>query len=77
MKQEKNGRNYDLRRGWIYGSKGVRIVKFDDITSDLCGGTHLSHTAKLENFKITNVEKKAWVYLESELFLQRNWLINI
>ncbi|RIV16442.1 alanine--tRNA ligase [Mycoplasmopsis gallopavonis] len=37
----------------------VRIVKFDGITADLCGGTHLSNTAKLENFKITNVEKKA------------------
>ncbi|WP_416373993.1 DHHA1 domain-containing protein [Mycoplasmopsis cynos] len=58
--EEKNGRNYDLRRNlniWI--QRRVRIVKFDDITSDLCGGTHLSHTAKLENFKITNVEKKA------------------
>ncbi|MFV9451487.1 alanine--tRNA ligase [Mycoplasma sp. 4463] len=37
----------------------VRIVKFDNITADLCGGTHLSNTAKLENFKITNVDKKA------------------
>ncbi|WLP85621.1 alanine--tRNA ligase [Mycoplasma seminis] len=37
----------------------VRIVKFDGITADLCGGTHLSNTAKLENFKITNVDKKA------------------
>ncbi|MHA3786410.1 alanine--tRNA ligase [Mycoplasma sp. Z244C] len=37
----------------------VRIVKFDGITADLCGGTHLSNTAKLENFKITNIDKKA------------------
>ncbi|QDF65086.1 alanine--tRNA ligase [Mycoplasma nasistruthionis] len=39
--------------------QNVRIVKFDNITADLCGGTHLSNTAKLENFKITNVDKKA------------------
>lgn len=39
--------------------KNVRIVQFEGITADLCGGTHLSNTAKLENFKITNVEKKA------------------
>ncbi|WP_435128960.1 alanine--tRNA ligase [Mycoplasma sp. 6243] len=39
--------------------KAVRIVKFEGITADLCGGTHLSHTANLEDFKITNVEKKA------------------
>ncbi|MFV8471126.1 alanine--tRNA ligase [Mycoplasma sp. HF11B] len=39
--------------------QNVRIVKFDGINADLCGGTHLSNTAKLENFKITNVDKKA------------------
>ncbi|VEU75367.1 Alanine--tRNA ligase [Mycoplasmopsis maculosa] len=38
--------------------KAVRVVRFGDITSDLCGGTHLSNTKKLENFKITNVERK-------------------
>ncbi|APJ38527.1 alanine--tRNA ligase [Mycoplasmopsis pullorum] len=39
--------------------KNVRIVNFEGITADLCGGTHLSNSSKLENFKITNVEKKA------------------
>ncbi|WAM04115.1 hypothetical protein ONA22_05585 [Mycoplasmopsis cynos] len=37
----------------------------------------MSHTAKLENFKITNVEKKAAGIFRIRLFLQRNWLINI
>ncbi|WAM01132.1 hypothetical protein NWE60_00305 [Mycoplasmopsis felis] len=32
-------------------------------------GTHLSNTKKLENFKITNVEKKSEEYLGLELFL--------
>lgn len=39
--------------------KSVRIVKFDKITADLCGGTHLSSTKKLEKFKIVSVQKKA------------------
>ncbi|WP_406617552.1 alanine--tRNA ligase [Mycoplasmopsis adleri] len=38
--------------------KNIRVVRFGNITSDLCGGTHLSNTKKLENFKITNVERK-------------------
>ncbi|MCT4469754.1 alanine--tRNA ligase [Mycoplasma sp. HS2188] len=43
--------------------KAVRIVKWGDVTSDLCGGTHLSNSALMENFKITNVDKKqAGVY---------------
>ncbi|QBF34759.1 alanine--tRNA ligase [Mycoplasmopsis phocirhinis] len=43
--------------------KAVRVVKWADITSDLCGGTHLANSALMENFKITNVDKKqAGVY---------------
>lgn len=43
--------------------KAVRIVKWSNVTSDLCGGTHLDHSSILENFKITEVEKKqAGVY---------------
>lgn len=37
--------------------KAVRIVKWADVTSDLCGGTHLPHSAIMEDFKITSVEK--------------------
>lgn len=48
-----------LEEGEYMDPKNVRIVRFDGITADLCGGTHLSNSAKLENFKITNVEKKA------------------
>ncbi|WP_029608885.1 alanine--tRNA ligase [Mycoplasma simbae] len=43
--------------------KAVRIVKWADVTSDLCGGTHLPHSSVMEDFKITEVEKKqAGVY---------------
>ncbi|QKT05583.1 alanine--tRNA ligase [Mycoplasma sp. OR1901] len=48
-----------LEEGEYMDPNFVRIVEFENITADLCGGTHLSNTEKLENFKITNVEKKA------------------
>ncbi|VEU78091.1 Alanine--tRNA ligase [Mycoplasmopsis columbinasalis] len=38
--------------------KHVRVVKWGDVTSDLCGGTHLDHSAQIEKFKIVSVEKK-------------------
>lgn len=40
-------------------SSKLRIVNFNGITADLCGGTHLENTKLLEDFKITSVEKKA------------------
>ncbi|QNM93382.1 alanine--tRNA ligase [Mycoplasma sp. Pen4] len=55
----KMGAIMTLEESEYMNPKNVRIVKFDGITADLCGGTHLSNTAKLENFKITNVDKKA------------------
>ncbi|VEU76857.1 alanine--tRNA ligase [Mycoplasmopsis columbina] len=38
--------------------KNVRLVKWGDVTSDLCGGTHLEYSSQLENFKIVAVERK-------------------
>lgn len=40
-------------------SSKLRIVNFNGITADLCGGTHLENTKLLEDFKITSVEKKS------------------
>lgn len=39
--------------------KAVRMVIFENITKDLCGGTHVENTSVIENFKIVSVEKKA------------------
>ncbi|MEE3928160.1 alanine--tRNA ligase [Mycoplasmopsis ciconiae] len=56
---KKMGAIMTLEEAEYMDPKNVRIVNFDGITADLCGGTHLSNSGKLENFKITNVEKKA------------------
>ncbi|WP_027120649.1 alanine--tRNA ligase [Mycoplasmopsis lipofaciens] len=40
-------------------ANNVRVVKWEDATTDLCGGTHLPNSKLLENFKITSVDKKA------------------
>ena len=36
----------------------VRVVKFDNITLDLCGGTHVENSSLIENFKIISVDSK-------------------
>ncbi|MBZ4195548.1 alanine--tRNA ligase [Mycoplasma sp. 1331] len=57
-KAKEMGAIMTLEEGEYMDPRSVRIVKFGNITSDLCGGTHLSNTEKLENFKITHVERK-------------------
>ncbi|NQZ29055.1 MAG: alanine--tRNA ligase [Mycoplasmatales bacterium] len=39
-------------------SEKVRVVKFGEITTDLCGGTHIPNTIGLETFKIVSIENK-------------------
>ncbi|MBR2849183.1 MAG: alanine--tRNA ligase [Mycoplasmataceae bacterium] len=41
-----------------FDSNYIRVVEFPNITSDLCGGTHIDHTKNIEKFKIINVESK-------------------
>ena len=36
----------------------VRIVKFGNITTDLCGGTHIDQTKNIEKIKIVSIETK-------------------
>ncbi|WP_031542226.1 alanine--tRNA ligase [Mesoplasma photuris] len=36
----------------------VRVVKFGDFSSELCGGTHVDNTKDIEDFIITGVESK-------------------
>ncbi|AVN63988.1 alanine--tRNA ligase [Mesoplasma florum] len=36
----------------------VRVVKFGDFSSELCGGTHVDNTIDIEDFMITGLESK-------------------
>ncbi|ATZ18509.1 alanyl-tRNA synthetase [Williamsoniiplasma somnilux] len=36
----------------------VRVVKFGDFSSELCGGTHVENTKDIEDFIITGIESK-------------------
>ncbi len=41
-----------------FNTENVRVVRFDDVTTDLCGGTHIDFTQNLESFKIVSVDNK-------------------
>ncbi|MGL5204855.1 MAG: alanine--tRNA ligase, partial [Metamycoplasmataceae bacterium] len=41
-----------------FNTENVRVVKFDDITLDLCGGTHIDKTNNIEKFKIISIDSK-------------------
>lgn len=36
----------------------IRVVEFEGITKDLCGGTHVPHSGIIEDFKIVAVDSK-------------------
>ena len=38
--------------------KEVRVVKFGNFSSELCGGTHCKNSIDIEDFKITKIESK-------------------
>ncbi|MGL5205548.1 MAG: alanine--tRNA ligase [Metamycoplasmataceae bacterium] len=41
-----------------FNTENVRVVKFDDVTIDLCGGTHIDETKNIEKFKIVSIDSK-------------------
>jgi alanyl-tRNA synthetase len=55
---EKMGAIMTLEEQEYMDVNNIRIVCFKNITSDLCGGTHIDNSANIEAFKIINVENK-------------------
>ncbi|AWX42743.1 Alanine--tRNA ligase [Metamycoplasma cloacale] len=41
-----------------HDANAVRVVEFENITKDLCGGTHVARTSVIEDFKIVGVDSK-------------------
>ncbi|MBU4690774.1 alanine--tRNA ligase [Mycoplasma zalophi] len=55
---EEIGAFMTIEENEYHDQSAVRVVIFDPITKDLCGGTHSPNTAFIEDFKITGVENK-------------------
>ncbi len=50
-----------INAGYLEGTKYgeiVRVVKLNDETIDLCGGTHVKNTGEIERIKITSFKKR-------------------
>ena len=57
-KAKKMGAIMTIEEMEYFNTENVRVVKFDDVTTDLCGGTHIDFTKNLESFKIVSVDNK-------------------
>lgn len=60
LKQAKEQNVYMTLEEIKYMDKdALRMVNFEGVTKDLCGGTHVENTKFIEDFKIVSVEKKS------------------
>lgn len=57
-KAKEMGATMTIEEAEYFDTNNVRVVEFPNITSDLCGGTHIDRTKNLEIFKIIGVESK-------------------
>ncbi|MGL5643867.1 MAG: alanine--tRNA ligase, partial [Metamycoplasmataceae bacterium] len=57
-KAKKMGAIMTIEEMEYFNTENVRVVKFDDVTTDLCGGTHIDETKNIEKFKIVSVDSK-------------------
>ncbi|VEU56019.1 alanine--tRNA ligase [Metamycoplasma orale] len=57
-KAEQMGAWMTIDESEYHDANCVRVVKFGNITLDLCGGTHVKNTSDIEDFKITSVDSK-------------------
>ncbi|MDC8920085.1 alanine--tRNA ligase [Metamycoplasma hyosynoviae] len=55
---ERLGAWMTIEESEYHDANKVRVVKFDGITLDLCGGTHAENSKDIEDFKIISVDSK-------------------
>ncbi|AZG68886.1 alanine--tRNA ligase [Mycoplasma struthionis] len=57
-KAQELGAYMTIAESEYHDANEVRVVEFENITKDLCGGTHVPHTSVIEDFKIVSVDSK-------------------
>ncbi|MBN0970932.1 alanine--tRNA ligase [Mycoplasma phocoeninasale] len=57
-KAQEMGAYMTIEESEYHDAKAVRVVEFEGITKDLCGGTHVERSSIIEDFKIVGVDSK-------------------
>lgn len=57
-KAEEMGAYMTIDESEYHDANYIRVVEFEGITKDLCGGTHVPHSGIIEDFKIVAVDSK-------------------
>ncbi|AXE60866.1 alanine--tRNA ligase [[Mycoplasma] phocae] len=57
-KAQEMGAYMTIEESEYHDAKAVRVVEFEGITKDLCGGTHVERSSLIEDFKIVGVDSK-------------------
>ncbi|SGA02116.1 alanyl-tRNA synthetase [Mycoplasmopsis arginini] len=57
-KAQELGAYMTIEESEYHDANNVRVVEFENITKDLCGGTHVENSSVIENFKIVSVDSK-------------------
>ncbi|MCV3733883.1 alanine--tRNA ligase [Mycoplasma enhydrae] len=58
QKAQEMGAYMTIEESEYHDANKVRVVEFEGITKDLCGGTHVENSSVIEDFKIISVDSK-------------------
>ncbi|AZZ65219.1 alanine--tRNA ligase [Metamycoplasma phocicerebrale] len=91
-KAQEMGAYMTIEESEYHDANNVRVVEFENITKDLCGGTHVDNSSVIEDFKIVSVDSKGTgiyrlrvvtsnklvnKYLEEEIFEKQKLLLSL